>query len=428
MKFTVLQGRYSLNKNRLKKFLATTMSFSMSIGVSLPQKAAVLNIAKSPKRHAIIPHASKKPASDSTKQVNISYNTAWPNPVVHYSVEGGEWKTQPMQRHIASAGPNWAHFSLEEHHKLPEQATLELVITDGQGAWDKAPGDQNYIIQSPGSYRLEHGQLMPVTTPPVLVITDLDDTLIGDDDATLKFTQWWRSHGVPAGGRLVYNTGRVLDLFLELLEEKAHCIAEPDLLISSVGTKIYKKESNNSWVQDEIYEKRLGKGWELDAVREAAYAALGAVGTEKMHFRPPSEMNDYKITVGVAKSALDSVLQQIQAQLDAEKVLYKAIVSGKGDWRFVDLVPAEAGKLKALEYATETLGFAPHQTVACGDSGNDLDMLQSGGGKDRHHAIVVGNAQEDLMKWARESKEPLIVEGHRAHGILEGLEKLGFKH
>lgn len=148
---------------------------------------------------------------------------------------------------------------------------------------------------------------------------------------------------------------------------------------------------------------------------------------KKMHFRPPSEMNDYKITCGVAKSALDTVLEQIQAQLDAEKVLYKAIVSGKGEWRFVDLVPAAAGKLAALEYAAETLGFAPHQTVACGDSGNDLDMLQSGGQKG-HHAIVVGNAQEDLMNWARETKGPLIVEGHRAHGILEGLEKLGFKH
>jgi sucrose-6F-phosphate phosphohydrolase len=339
-----------------------------------------------------------------------------------------------MQRCIASSGPSWAHFSLE-HHRLPaavDQTTLELVITDGQGAWDKAPGDQNYKIQSPGRYRMEFGQLHPVTSPPVLVVTDLDDTLIGssshDDEATLKFTQWWQSYGVPAGGRLVYNTGRALNLFHQLLEEKAHCMPEPDLLISSVGTKIYKKVgSSNSWLQDEDYEKRLDKGWDLEAVREAAYAALGTVGTENMHFRPPSEMNEYKITCGVAKPALNTVLDQIQAQLDAEELLLKAIVSGKGDWRFVDLVPAAAGKLAALEYAAETLGFAPHQTIACGDSGNDLDMLQSGG-KNTHHAVVVGNAQEDLMNWARETKGPLIVEGHRAHGILEGLEKLGFKH
>jgi sucrose-6F-phosphate phosphohydrolase len=400
---------------------------SLSTGVSVQQKAAVFRFGNLSKRRAILPNAtSKNAAVNSTKDVNISYKTAWPNSVVHYSVEGGEWKTQPMQRHIASAGPDWAHFSLEDQ---ADQAEVELVITDGQGAWDKAPGDQNYKIQAPGRYRLEHGQLQPVENPSVLIITDLDDTLIGDDEATLKFTNWWRSHGVPAGGRLVYNTGRALDLFLQLLDEKAHCLPEPDVLISSVGTKIYRKEKNTgSWVADEEYEKRLGKGWDLDAVREAAYSSLATVGNEKMHFRPPSEMNEYKITCGVAKSALDTVLAQIQAQLDAEKVLYKAIVSGSGDtWRFLDLVPAAAGKLAALEYTAETLGFAPHQTVACGDSGNDLDMLQAGGKKDQHHAIVVGNAQEELMAWAREAEGPLLVEGHRAHGILEGLEKLGFK-
>jgi sucrose-6F-phosphate phosphohydrolase len=408
------------------------MVFSLPLGVSTPPKSAIFHFAKSIQRKSIIPKASsKKAAADSAKQVNISYNTSWPNPVVHYAVEGGEWQTQPMQRHVTSSGGDWAHFSLD-HESEVDQSTLELVITNGQGAWDKAPNDLNYSIQSPGRYRLQFGQLQPVTTPPVMLVTDLDDTLIGKDhqadDATLRFTQWWRSHGVPAGGRLVYNTGRALDLFLSLLDEKAHCIAEPDLLISSVGTKIYKKNSTSSWVLDEEYEKRLGNGWELEAVRESAYAALGSVGKDQMHFRPPSEMNDYKITCGVAKFALDDVLALIKAQLDAEKVLYKAVVSGKGDWRFVDLVPIAAGKLAALQYAAETLGFEPHQTVACGDSGNDLDMLQSDGKKgQQHHAIVVGNAQEDLMEWARETQGPLIVQGHRAHGILEGLEKLGFK-
>ena len=242
------------------------MSSSMRTSVYPSPKLAGCAFARLQKRNSISPNASKKTATTSTKsKLNISYNTSWQNPVVHYSVEGGEWKTKPMHRDVNSSGPNWTHFSLEDH-QLPDTAdetTVEFVITDGQGAWDKAPEDQNYKIQSHGNYRLEHGKLQSVTCPPVLVITDLDDTLIGsshhDDEATLQFTQWWRSHGVPAGGRLVYNTGRALDLFLQLLEEKSHCIPEPDLLISSVGTKIYKKSAGNTWVQDEKYEKRLGK-------------------------------------------------------------------------------------------------------------------------------------------------------------------------
>jgi hypothetical protein len=160
------------------------------------------------------------------------------------------------------------------------------------------------------------------------VVSDLDETMIGDDEATAAFTGWWQSAMVPAGGRLVYNTGstrgqqarqegcrtgqsgkpggarctdcarrrwgaaaaatmgycalcnlgagpglrgavpgelarhcayspagclapqlpgsalavgRALDLFENLLAERGHVMAEPDLLISSLGTKIYYK-------------------------------------------------------------------------------------------------------------------------------------------------------------------------------------------
>ncbi len=41
----------------------------------------------------------------------------------------------------------------------------------------------------------------------VLLVSDLDDTMMGDDEATAAFTSWWQSAMVPAGGRLVYNTG-----------------------------------------------------------------------------------------------------------------------------------------------------------------------------------------------------------------------------
>ncbi len=88
--------------------------------------------------------------------------------------------------------------------------------------------------------------------------------------------------------------------------------------------------------------------------------------------------------------------------------------------------------MQALEYARTSLGFAPEHTIACGDSGNDIDMLEGG-----HLSVVVGNAQPDLRSWAeahlrtqREAgREPslLIAEASRAWGILEGLQRFGFK-
>lgn len=43
------------------------------------------------------------------------------------------------------------------------------------------------------------------------------------------------------------------------------------------------------------------------------------------------------------------------------------------------------------------MGFPHEQTVACGDSGNDKDMLAG-----HNLAVVVGNAQPDMKEWIEE--------------------------
>lgn len=162
---------------------------------------------------------------------------------------------------------------------------LEFVLTDGFDSWDKAPEGGNYKIQEGGVWQLADGLLAQPERPPVLLVSDLDDTMIGDDAATAAFTRWWQEEAVPAGGRLVFNTGRVsrlgerqeqgctlwrarcragahpcccplpgcaqpppccpprqaLDLFQALLVEKGDVLAQPDMLISAIGTRIYAK-------------------------------------------------------------------------------------------------------------------------------------------------------------------------------------------
>jgi len=69
--------------------------------------------------------------------------------------------------------------------------------------------------------------------------------------------------------------------------------------------------------------------------------------------------------------------------------------------------------------------------VACGDSGNDIDMFVG-----RNLSIVVGNAQPDLVAWldANTPTLPPLADGtprivrakaHVADGILEGLKRFG---
>jgi hypothetical protein len=54
------------------------------------------------------------------------------------------------------------------------------------------------------------------------------------------------------------------------------------------------------------------------------------VGKELMHFRPPEEQNDHKVTCGVNTAVLQRVLDSIQQRLDGEKVQANIITSGTG--------------------------------------------------------------------------------------------------
>jgi hypothetical protein len=106
-------------------------------------------------------------------------------------------------------------------------------------------------------------------------------------------------------------------------------------------------------------------------------------------------MNTHKLTLGVREHAVPATVAFLSDSAAAAGLRAKVIVSGTGGWQYIDIVSSGAGKLESLEYVRASLGFGRAQTVAAGDSGNDVAMLAG-----RHRAIVVGNAQPDLVAWA----------------------------
>lgn len=111
--------------------------------------------------------------------------------------------------------------------------------------------------------------------------------------------------------------------------------------------------------------------------------------------------------------------------------------AAEAGWRFVDLLPAGAGKGAAMEWVRARLGFAREHTVAAGDGANDLLMLQHDAAG---AAICVGNSQPEVVAWAQQQQQVgdggggvggrrvhLAARGsHAAAGVLEGLAALGF--
>ncbi|KAL3162887.1 hypothetical protein ABBQ32_009336 [Trebouxia sp. C0010 RCD-2024] len=364
--------------------------------------------------------------------VVLYYCTGWPQAKLHCSVNAGPWQDTDFAQ-VNSSNGKWCVARMQLNsvaiQTKVDQPLVEFVVHNGAGVYDKPQTGGNYEISEAGVFALRDGSLHKSSGEAVLLVSDLDDTMIGDDTATAEFRDYWESEALTRGSLLVYNTGRAVDKFQELCQQKQHCLAMPDMLMSSVGTKVYNWQ-NGSWVEDAQYASRLDHAWKLDTVREATYAALAAAGREKMHFRPPEEQNDHKVTCGVHIDVVEQVQQQISNSLGADGVKARLILSGTGDWRFLDIVSINAGKLQALEFVRHKYGFAHNRTIACGDSGNDKDMLSG-----QNLAIVVGNAQPDLLKWVNDTQlspdgadaRLVITEQHMARGILEGLHTFGLK-
>ncbi|MEW5316387.1 MAG: hypothetical protein WDW38_007764 [Sanguina aurantia] len=379
-------------------------------------------------------------SSDSPQQhVKLFYRTAWDQAWVHGSVCGNSWQDHPLLP-VSSAPGRWltATFPTSSPGASSEDsgsgggssssALLEFVVTDRSNTWDKPETGSNYLITSPGTYTLRGGALSPVSGQPVMVVSDLDGTMVGNDEASGAFKAWWEESGVTRGGVLVYNTGRALDSFQALLSDKSHCLAHPDALISAVGTKVYEFESGR-WREDQEWTALLGEGWDLAVAREAAYRTLAQVGRGVIH---PAERAQGDVWAGHGSPARRP--GPTLGTAGGGGVKANVIVSGVGDWRYVDIVPIRAGKLQALHHVRRRHGFEVGSTVACGDSGNDILMLSG-----LNPAIVVGNAQPDLLSWVKsrrlmEAAPPpgtpsrlLLATKHEAYGILEGLEALGFR-
>eukprot|EP00887_Chlorella_sp_A99_P001465 scaffold8.g1465.t1 len=325
------------------------------------------------------------------------------------------------------------------------QLQLEFYVSagDGSGLEDRPPGGGAYRLVQPGGFKLRSGQLRPfpnATAPPMMLVSDLDNTMVGEgedaDGATAEFGAYWEENAALAGSMLVYNTGRSIGQFLGLLEAKAGALPVPDVVISAVGTKIFRLDTEGGtrstasvlslhlrappsyphipsvpsipyrpipgmvYHEDLQYSRTLDEGWDLAVARAAAGAVLDALPGTTAWLDDGSE-HPHRIALSVRVDVLGEVVERLRAGCEAGGVTAQVITSGTHDWRYVDVVAARC--------------------VAAGDSGNDILML---GGT--NPAVVVGNAQQELLDWVLQQESRLVVtDAPLARGILEGLARHG---
>jgi hydroxymethylpyrimidine pyrophosphatase-like HAD family hydrolase len=76
-----------------------------------------------------------------------------------------------------------------------------------------------------------------------------------------------------------------------------------------------------------------------------------------------------------------------------------------------------------LQFLRQKWRISTTNTVACGDSGNDIALFTG-----EEKGIIVGNAKPELVQWYRnrQNESLYFANANCAGGILEGLKYFGF--
>ncbi len=241
-------------------------------------------------------------------------------------------------------------------------------------------------------------------------VTDLDNTLVGDDYALKILNQQLASHREKFGTKIVYATGRSLYLYRLLAKYKR--LLTPDALITSVGTEMYFYPETETF--DSEWASILSKDWN----REEIVAITSKY--KEIQFQPESEQNPFKISYYLAESVADEILAKLKADLQQQGYNIRLIYSAGQD---LDLLPQHGNKGLAVKFLRARWDIAAQDTITCGDSGNDVALFEG-----EEKGIIVGNAKPELLEWYKQNKNESVylAKASCAGGILEGLEYFKF--
>lgn len=231
------------------------------------------------------------------------------------------------------------------------------------------------------------------------LITDIDNTLIGDDNSRLEeLAEFLRENH----GRLGFGiaTGRTIDSALQILGE--HNLPEPDLMITSVGAEVYygaKRHPDKGWAA------HLSNHWNRQRVRDILD------GLDFLEYQEEDTQRPFKISYNMDPGK--DRLSQVHQLLQQNRIRYTLVYSHD---QFLDILPHRASKGKAIRYLAYKWDVPLANIMVSGDSGNDAEMLRGD-----LAGVVVGNYSCELERF-RGQRKVYFAGSDYAGGILEGIE------
>ncbi|MGB2987374.1 MAG: HAD-IIB family hydrolase, partial [Phycisphaerae bacterium] len=236
-----------------------------------------------------------------------------------------------------------------------------------------------------------------------ILVTDVDNTLVGDRQALDKLLRLIKESGQSVAVGIA--TGRNLALAQKVLADWK--VPTPQLLIIAVGSAVYY---GPHLVEDRGWARHIHYRWRPEALREAMAKLPG------LELQDDEQQSEHKVSYDVdpelAPSSKDIIRHLRRSRLQA-RVIYSHRA-------YLDLLPIRASKGMALRYFASRWGIPLECCLVAGDSGNDKEMLTG-----NTLGVVVGNYDPDLEHLRGEPRIHFAA-GHHAWGIIEGIEHYDF--
>lgn len=264
----------------------------------------------------------------------------------------------------------------------------------------------------------------------LLVCTDLDRTLVPNGPeaespgARAHFARLVKRAEVT----FVMVTGRDRSLVESAIE--TYDLPIPDFVVSDVGTCIYTVGPPRLWRHQADWEREIAKDWVGQTANDLQHRLRDI---SDLRLQESSKQNNFKLSYYTDSDVdCEQLSAMIRARLDAEQIRARLVwsIDQATNVGLLDVIPARASKFHAIESLMKSERFDEGEVVFCGDSGNDMEVLES-----PLPAVLVANATEDVRQEAlsraiRRGHELQLylarggflgMNGFYAAGILEGI-------
>jgi len=264
----------------------------------------------------------------------------------------------------------------------------------------------------------------------LLICTDLDRTLIpnGPQPESPMARKYFTALVARSEVTLAYVSGRHQKLVQNAIN--VYCLPKPDFVIGDVGATIYHIDETENWQRQQEWEDSIALDW-----AGKSHADLKQVlnDIQALRLQELDKQNHFKLSYYVAlntnREALDITIQKKLNTLGVKANLIWSVDEAAATG-LLDILPARASKLHAIEALMKRQHFDYSNTVFCGDSGNDIEVLIS-----PVSSVLVANSQPEVRELAiRLAHENNLLDqlyiargdfagmnGNYSAGMLEGI-------